>query len=104
MNKNILIKTSLLNALGTVIYVALIATIMNNAPKIFGEMKSVAGPIAFLLLFVTSAAITGGLVLGRPVMLFLDNQKQLAVKLFSYTVGWLFIFTFLFLCLNLIWK
>jgi len=104
MNKNILIKTSLLNALGTVIYVALIAIVMDNAPKIFGEMKSIASPIAFLLLFITSAAITGGLVLGRPIMVYLDNQKPAAVKLFAYTVGWLFIFTFLFLLFNLFWK
>jgi hypothetical protein len=100
MNRNLL-KTSLINALGTVAYVAIVATVMTNAQRIFGQMKSVIGPIAFLLLFVTSAAITASLVLGRPLMLYLDGQKQEAVKLFGLTVGWLALFTFAALILNL---
>jgi len=39
-------------------------------------MRNITGPIAFLLLFVVSAAITGFLVLGQPVMLYVDNKKQ----------------------------
>jgi heme O synthase-like polyprenyltransferase len=38
---------------------------------------------------VLSAAVTGGLVLGKPVMLYLDNQKTDAIKLFIYTLCWL---------------
>ncbi len=97
-----LIKSSLRNSLATAIYVAIVALIMQNAEKVFGTMKDIIGPIAFLLLFVTSAAITGFLVLGQPIMLYSDNHKSEAVKLFIYTVAWLFVFTVIALALNLL--
>jgi hypothetical protein len=87
MNK--LIQRSFLNALGTVAYVSVVATIMQNGEKIFGNVNQSIAPIAFLTLFVLSAAITGGLVLGKPVLMYLDNQKTEAVKLFLYTLCWL---------------
>jgi hypothetical protein len=102
MEKINLIKTSLRNSLGTAVYVVIVALIINNAEKIFGTMKNIIGPIAFLLLFVTSAAITGFLVLGQPIMLYFDNQKREAVKLFIYTVAWLFLFTIVALALNVL--
>lgn len=86
---NNLILRSFFNALGTTAYVAGVATIMQNAEKIFGEMDKATGPIAFLMLFVLSAAVTGGLVLGKPVLMYLNNQKSEAVKLFLFTLGWL---------------
>ena len=87
MNK--LVQRSLLNALGTVVYVSVIATIMQNGEKIFGKMNQITGPIAFLTLLVLSAAITGSLVLGKPVIMYLDDQKSDAITLFFYTLGWL---------------
>ena len=84
-----LIQRSFLNALGVTAYVAVIATIMQNGEKIFGNMNQTTGPIAFLTLFVLSAAVTGSLVLGKPVLMYLDNQKTDAIKLFLYTLGWL---------------
>ena len=102
MEKMNLIKTSLRNSLGTAVYVAIVAVIIYNAESIFGTMKNIIGPIAFLLLFVTSAAITGFLVLGQPIMLYFDNQRHEAVKLFIYTVAWLFAFTIIALALNLL--
>ncbi len=83
------------DAFGVFIYVALIATIMSNGNKIFGEKDTFLTPIAVLLLFVLSATITGALVLGRPVWLYLANFKKDSVLLFVYTVGWLFVLTFL---------
>ncbi|HTW96676.1 MAG TPA: hypothetical protein VMD74_03425, partial [Candidatus Methylomirabilis sp.] len=68
--------------------------------KIFGEMKDLLGPITFLLLFVLSAAITGSLALGRPILLFLENRKVEAIKMFLYTIGWLFIITALALLIG----
>ena len=82
---------ALLNALGTAIYVSLIALFMQNAERIFGQMDNLFGPVAILLIFVLSAAITGSLVLGRPILMYLDNRKAEAVKLFIYTLGWLFV-------------
>jgi hypothetical protein len=46
-----------------------------------------------LLLFVTSAAITGFLVFGKPVMLYIDGKKREAVSLLGYTIGILFLIT-----------
>lgn len=87
MNK--LIQRSFLNALGTGVYVAVIVTAMLKGEKMFGQINSMFAPIIFLLLFVTSAAITGGLVLGKPVLMYLDGAKREAVRLFLYTIGWL---------------
>jgi len=48
-----------------------------------------------LLLFVLSATIVGLLVLGRPVWLYFNSQKQEALKMFFYTLSWLALFTIL---------
>jgi heme O synthase-like polyprenyltransferase len=96
------IKSSLRNSLATAAYVVIVVLIIHNAEKVFGTMRNIVGPIAFLLLFVTSAAITGFLVLGQPIMLYFDNQRSEAVKLFIYTVAWLFVFTIIALTLNLL--
>lgn len=88
-NKNIIL-TSLANAVGVAAYVAVVSYAMRNGERIFGQINNFLGPIAFLLMFVLSAAITGALVLGRPAMLFLDGQKKEAIKLFIYSIGWLF--------------
>ncbi|HEX3100084.1 MAG TPA: hypothetical protein VHQ41_03915 [Patescibacteria group bacterium] len=86
-------QRSLLNALGTAAYVAIIATLLQNGERIFGEPNSMVAPIAFLLLFVMSASITGGLVLGKPILMYMDGQKKEAVQMFLYTLGWLALVT-----------
>ncbi len=87
MNK--LIKRGFLNALGTGAYVAIIVTIVFNGEKMFGSINSALAPIAVLLLFITSATITGSLVLGKPLLMYIDGQKKEAVHLLLYTIGWL---------------
>jgi hypothetical protein len=82
---------SLLNALATVAYIAFVALVMKNGEMIFGNMSNFLGPIAFLMLFVLSATITSSLVLGGPILMYLDNRKSEAVKLFIYTVSWFFL-------------
>jgi preprotein translocase subunit SecF len=89
MNK--LVQRSFLNALGTVVYVSAVAIIMQNGEKIFGGKSSIVGPISFLMLFVLSAAITSSLVLGKPLLMYLNDQKSEAVRLFIYTICWLVI-------------
>lgn len=91
--------TAFLNALGVVAYTALVAWIMQSMGKIEGE-PSLLGPMAFLMLFVLSAAITGSLVLGRPVLLYLDGLKAEAVRLLLYTIGWLGAITIIALLVN----
>jgi len=74
---------------------------MQNAPKAFGSMNNLVGPAAFLLLFILSAAVTGSLILGKPILMYLDGKKAEALKLFLYTLGWLVLGIIILLLLNL---
>lgn len=93
MKKSDVVKYSLLNALGIVLYVIVVISILFNAR--FNEWFSEAleplffGPILFLLLFVTSATITALLMFGRPVLLYLNGAKKEAITMILYTIGWL---------------
>jgi len=93
MKKVNIVLSSFLRALGTFAYVLVIVEIMNNGQKLFGNANGLLGGAAILMLFVVSAAICGLLVLGKPVMLYLDNQKKEALKLLYLTIGWLALFT-----------
>lgn len=84
-----------------VLYTSGVAWIIFNGQRLFGDKKSISIPIMMLMLFVVSAAIVGTLVLGRPALLYLDGKKTQALKMFGYTLGWLFLATIIFLLLNL---
>lgn len=86
-------KISFFNALGTTAYISLIATLMQNGSKIFGEKDNFATPIIVLLLFTLSAIMVGSLILGKPLMMYLDGKKKEAIVIFLQTVGWLAGFT-----------
>lgn len=87
----------LLHALGHAILVLLytsgVAWILFNGQRIFGKVTTFWGPLALLMLFVVSATIVGSLVLGRPILLYLQGKKNDALKFFGYTVAWLVILT-----------
>lgn len=89
MKKNNLIGVALKQALGVFGYVLLVSLFMNNAEKIFGKEDGLWAPVAFLMLFVISAAVTGFMVLGKSVMFYLDGAKKEAIKLLMLTVGWM---------------
>lgn len=92
MDNNSLIKRAIGDALGTALYVFLVSQIMINGEKIFGEVKDTFfAPMVFLLLFLFSALVTGYLVLGKPIMMYLDGQKKEALKLLFYTGATLFV-------------
>jgi len=86
MKSKSIITTSLFNALGVVLYVALISFLMQNGQQLFGKMESVLASIAFLLLFVMSAATTGYLVFGQPILMYFDGEKKETIKLLGLTV------------------
>ncbi len=92
MSNSKIIFRSLAHAVGVVVYVLFINLFFSNAEKIFGKEDPALVPMAMLLLFVFSAALTGALVLGKPILLYLDNQKNDAIKMFLYTTGWIFVF------------
>ena len=98
MKKNEITKYALTNALGTALYVTIIASfIYVTGEGALGETKTVFIPIAMLMLFVFSAAFTGGLIFGRPVMWYLDGKKQEALSLLFYTLGIFLIITIIVL-------
>ncbi len=85
---------SLGHALLVLIYTSGVAWLLFNNQRIFGHTQSFVLPLAVLLLFTLSATIVGTLVLGRPVLLYLEGAKIEALKFFGYTVGWICIITF----------
>ncbi len=99
-----LIQRSLLNALGTIAYVSVLVALAQNGEKIFGQVNQSLAPVAFLILFVLSAAVTGGLVLGKPVMLYLANQKSEAIRMFIYTLCWLALAVVILLIVSVLLK
>lgn len=89
MTKLKLIKLGLFKALLAVLYVSAVAWFMSNGEKLFGEDEGFSTGIAILLLFTISASVMGFLILGRPLMLYLDGLKKEALKLFYFTIAWL---------------
>ncbi len=90
MNK--IIKNALINAIGTTLYIILVVSFIFSLQAFSHEPEdNIIIPIAMLLLFVFSAALTGFLVFGRPVMWYLDGKKKEAVSLIGYTLAILLI-------------
>lgn len=77
-----------LQATGLFIYITLIAQVLINANKIFAPVGSFLGPMAFLLLFVVSAIISGFLVLARAGFLFWEKRYTEAFTLVGWTLVW----------------
>jgi len=82
-----LFTRAFLNSLGVVVYVAIVATVMQNANQFFGTKDTALSVTGFLLLLCVSAATVASLVFGYPVMLFLNGQKREAVQALMMTVG-----------------
>lgn len=89
------------HSVGVVAYIILVSLFMSNAEKIFGGQEDTfLAPVAFLLVFTLSAAVVGLLVLGRPVMLYLDGKRREAMNFAGMTIGFLAIEALLiFICL-----
>lgn len=89
-----LIRQSFLFALGEGVYIFLVALLMSGAERFFGNTpdNKILAPITFLLLLVLSAAISGALVLGKPVLMYMEGKKKEALTLFGLILFWLLIF------------
>jgi hypothetical protein len=101
MKKSELAKQSLAYSVGVVIYIFLVALLMTNGQRLFGKVDNVISGVAMLLLFVFSAAVTGSLIFGKPILMYLDGAKKEAVKMLIYTIIWLFFWLMLFFLLVL---
>ena len=84
---------SLGHAVLVLIYISLVALVMTHGKTWFGETDTWMTPIAVLMLFVLSAAVTGTLVLGRPALLYMEGKKSEALEFLGWTIGWLFVLT-----------
>jgi hypothetical protein len=91
--KNNNVVHSLGHAALVLIYVSAVSLVMSHGSTWFGQKDTAFTPVAVLMLFVLSAAVTGTLVLGRPILLYLDGKKTEALKFFGFTVAWLFVLT-----------
>ncbi|MDH4358660.1 MAG: hypothetical protein OEV37_01765 [Candidatus Berkelbacteria bacterium] len=87
------VRTAIINSLGVLIYVAIVSTVMTYAEKIFGKMNTIVGAVGFLMLFTLSAGVVGSLIIGKPIMLYIDNKKKEAVSLLVWTLVFLAIIT-----------
>lgn len=99
-----IINRAILNSFGTAIYITLIVSFIFSLQKLAPKEDIIIIPIAMLLLFVSSAAITGFLVFGKPVMLYLDGKKKEAISLLGYTISILFLITILVFTLLIIYN
>ncbi len=76
------------------LYVTLVGTVMRHANQWFPHDNSWT-PVAVLMLFVLSAAITGTLVVGKPALMYMEGKRKEALQFFGFTVMWLAILTFI---------
>ncbi|MFA6272944.1 MAG: hypothetical protein WC673_00400 [Candidatus Paceibacterota bacterium] len=103
MTKQKIITYAFLQSAGTFIYVSALAWLLFNGEKLFGKAGGGFGiPLAMLLLFILSATITGSLVLGRPIHLYLSGNKKEAFQLLAATLVFLFLLTLLAFAILLI--
>lgn len=92
---------SFIHAVTVLLYVVGVAILISNGEKIFGGQDTIYIPIFMILLLVVSATVVGGLVLGRPILMYWDGNKKEALKFLVMTVGWLFLFLILILVLRI---
>lgn len=92
MKKSDYIVKSLINATGVFVYILAVAYLLFNGKNIFGEVETIFVPVFMMLLLVISASVTGLLVLGKPIHLYLSNFKKEAFTLLFATLSWLVFF------------
>ncbi len=85
-----LVLFAILHSALVFIYVALVVWFMNSAGKFIGQTNEMLAGMTMLMIFILSALITSSLVLGRPILYYLDGKKKQALKLLFYTTAGLF--------------
>jgi predicted ABC-type exoprotein transport system permease subunit len=84
-------KTAGTNALATALYIILIASGLYYSENMELKEPNVLIPIFMLMLLVFSASLTGALMLGKPILWYLEGKKKEAVTLLGYTLGIFFV-------------
>lgn len=85
-----------LQALILVVYCSLVAFVMWNSNRWFGKVPNYFVPLLILILFTTSALISGIITLYYPfILVWKKKQTDQALRLVLYTAGWLVLFSLL---------
>jgi hypothetical protein len=84
-------KQGIIQALLVTLYCSGVGLVMWNGEKIFGQMKSFIGPIAFLVMFSFSVLICGLIVFYKPYKLFFSGKKNEAMDVVAATASSLFV-------------
>lgn len=85
-------KKSLGYSIGAAAWIAIVASFMQKANDWFGTQDSIISVTAILLLFSMSALVVGGLLIGKPIFLYIDGKKKEAVQMLLCNAGWLVLF------------
>lgn len=92
MNKKLFLL-ALRNTTLAVIYILTVVLIMENGNKLFGNnSNNIIGALFMLILFSLSAAVVGGLVFGKSIMLFFEKKMSEGLKSAIYSICWLGIY------------
>lgn len=89
MTNSQIVKRAVLSAIGVTAYVIALTWFMSHSQNILGVQPPsdwLMGTL-MLLIFVISACATGGLVLLKPMLMYLDGAKRDALHLLIYTVA-----------------
>lgn len=80
-------RNPIVNALAAIAYILVIASLMFYAARSGDTEFTVIIPMAIISLFTLSAAVMAYIFLYQPLQLYLEGEKNRAVKLFLNTVA-----------------
>jgi len=93
------IKKSLLLALATTAYIALVSILMIYLDKYVSAPPQSLAMIMILMLLVISAAICASLIFAWPVYKMIKGEMREGFKILGITIGWLIV---LFILIGLV--
>jgi len=79
-------KNPVINALAALLYIVLVVSLLYYAPMYIHVADSIFIPIAFLSLFVFSAASMSYIFLCQPLQFLLEGEYKKSVHLFIKTL------------------
>jgi len=102
MKKYKLSSYGLFQALGIVLYCAIIASLLSYFGKLAVTPPELVGSTLILMLLVFSAAVCGTIVFGYPIYLALQNKIKVALQLLLFTLLYLIGLIAIFVVLSLL--
>ena len=97
-------KTAIKQAVLTALYVTCVASFMYFGGQAkLGRANIILVRITMLLIFVFSASLTGYLLFGKPILMYLNGKKKEAMSLFIYTISVFSLITLVFIVLLILY-